>query len=299
MRASFVISEVFTGLRRNVTMTIAMILTTMVSLTLFGFGLLTAQTVSLTKDEYLDDIEVFIYLTEDISANDERCNQQPCEGLKRKLEEHPDVEWVDFRNREQAYEKFEQLFADQPEVLDLGRPEALPASLNVKLLDPTRPDVITQDFAEEAGVDRIHDGGQIVEQLAGALNFFRNIAFVVSIVLLAAALFLIANMVQVSAYTRRTEVNIMRLVGATRWYTQLPFLLEAIVAGVIGALLAIVLIVGLLTLVPGAIADQLRGVINFPPLFTSMMFVSPILLFTAIVIAGVTGYVTLRMRVRT
>ncbi|SNR86597.1 cell division transport system permease protein [Haloechinothrix alba] len=300
MRASFVFSEVVTGLRRNVTMTIAMILTTAISLAMLGGGLLIAQTVDLTKERYLDDIEVSIFLTDDVSANDESCTEDPCAALRQSLEESDEVETVIYQSRDEAYESFQRIFEEQPELVELARPEALPASLRVRLVDPERADVITEEYEGEAGIAQIQDQGVFLERLIDGLNSFRNITLVGSLALLAAALLLIANMVQISAFTRRTEVGIMRLVGATRWYTQLPFLLEAMVAGVIGAILAAGSLVGLQLFVVDGVLAELReaGIISLPSLLYTVLIVAPVLLVSAMVISAVTGYVTLRMYVR-
>ncbi len=299
MRASFVFSEVFTGLRRNVTMTVAMILTTMVSLLLLGGGLLVVRMIDKTQTVYEDKLQVNVYLTNDISANDKECQADPCKKLRTDLENDPAVETVTYENRDDAYERFKEIFASQPELVKLARPEALPASFNVKLFDPDRPEVIIQTFSGRPGVDSIADQSEFLDRFFDALNGVRDLTFVIALIQAVAALLLISNTVQVSAFTRRTEVGIMRLVGATRWYTQLPFLLEAVVAGVIGAVLAI----GLLVLAKLWFLDRLlegpfaAGVIR-PIEGLDILLISPWLLLTAIGISAVTGYVTLRLYVR-
>jgi cell division transport system permease protein len=299
MRASFVFSEVLTGLRRNVTMTVAMILTTMISLLLLGGGLLVVRMIDKTQAVYEDKLQVNVYLTNDISANDKGCQNDPCKGLRTALKNDPAVEEVTYENRDQAYKRFKEIFASQPELVKLARPEALPASFNVKLFDPDRPDVIIQEYSGRVGVDSIADQSEFLDRFFDALNGIRDLTFVIALIQAVAALLLISNTVQVSAFTRRTEVGIMRLVGATRWYTQLPFLLEAVVAGVIGAVLAI----GLLVLAKLWFLDRLlegpfaAGVIR-PIEGLDILLVSPWLLLTAIGISAVTGYVTLRLYVR-
>jgi cell division transport system permease protein len=299
MRASFVFSEVLTGLRRNVTMTVAMILTTMVSLLLLGGGLLVVRMIDKTQTVYEDKLQVNVYLTNDISENDKECQKDPCRALRSDLENDPAVESVKYENRDQAFARFKEIFASQPELVKLARPEALPASFNVKLYDPDRPEVIIQTFSGKVGVDSIADQSEFLDRFFDALNGVRDLTFVVALIQAVAALLLISNTVQVSAFTRRTEVGIMRLVGATRWYTQLPFLLEAVVAGVIGAVLAI----GLLVLAKLWFLDRLlegpfaAGVIR-PIEGLDILLISPWLLLTAIGISAVTGYVTLRLYVR-
>lgn len=299
MRASFVFSEVLTGLRRNVTMTVAMILTTMVSLLLLGGGLLVVRMIDKTQAVYEDKLQVQVYLTDDISANDKGCQEEPCRKLRTDLEGNPAVESVSYENRDQAYTRFKEIFSSQPELVKLARPEALPASFNVKLFDPDRPQVIIQTFSGRVGVESVTDQSEFLDRFFDALNGVRDLTFVIALIQAVAALLLISNTVQVSAFTRRTEVGIMRLVGATRWYTQLPFLLEAVVAGLIGAVLAI----GLLTLAKVWFLDRLlegpfaAGVIR-PIEGIDILMISPWLLLTAIGISAVTGYVTLRLYVR-
>ncbi|MEU4673145.1 permease-like cell division protein FtsX [Amycolatopsis sp. NPDC023774] len=296
MRASFVFSEVLTGLRRNVTMTIAMILTTAVSLAMLGGGLLAVRTIDKMKANFLAEVEVQVSLVEDISANDKNCSQPLCSGLRQSLQNNPGVESVVYENRDQAYERFKKIFASQPELLELTGPEALPASLQVKLKDPDRSAAIIAEYSGKPGVRKVDDQKKFLDRVFNVFNGIRNIAFGIALIMAIAALLLIANTIQVSAFTRRTEVGIMRLVGATRWYTQLPFLLEAVVAGVVGAVLGILfLLAAKLTFLDSVLTGEV-----FPQITTlELLFpVAPILLAVSVVISAITGYVTLRLYVR-
>jgi cell division transport system permease protein len=300
MRASFVLSEVLTGLRRNLTMTIAMILTTAVSLGLLGEGLLVVRMIDKTQALYQDKLEVSVYLVNDISANDKACAADPCRGLRSQLESDPAVESVQFENRDEAFERFKRIFEAQPELVKLARPEALPASFHVKLRNPERPEVISQTYSGKQGIESIIDQSEFLQRFFTALNGIRNLTFFIALIVALATLLLISNTVQVSAFTRRTEVGIMRLVGATRWYTQLPFLLEAVVAGVIGALLGIGLIAFLNGFFLGsALAGPINSGIVGPIGALDLLLVSPWLILIAVVISAITGYVTLRLYVRT
>ncbi|OQO89800.1 cell division protein FtsX [Saccharomonospora piscinae] len=298
MRASFVFSEVITGLRRNVTMTIAMILTTAISLGMFGGGLLFVRTIDKMQANYLDDVEVTVYLNDEVSDNDSACSSTTCTTLRQSLETNPAVESVVYENRDQAYQRFQEIFEGQPDLVELARPESLPASLHVKLFNPERSDVIVQEFSAMEGVDSVDDQNKFLDRFFGLLNAGRNGTFIVALIAALAAVLLIANTIQVSAFTRRTEVGIMRLVGATRWYTQLPFLLEAVVAGVLGAIIGTGGLVALKYLVLDSILATTGGVIP-PILLTDVLFpVSIILLGVSVLISSVTGYVTLRLYVR-
>jgi cell division transport system permease protein len=297
MRASFVFSEVLTGLRRNITMTIAMIITTAVSLATLGGGLLVVKTIDTMKDNFMADVEVTVFLTEDINANDKNCATPLCQQLRSEIENNQGVQSVIFENRDVAFERFKKIFQSQPELVGLARPESLPSSFRVKLKDPSRGAVIVEEFTGKPGVSKVDDQKVFLDRFFGLLNTGRDLAFVAALVMAIAALLLIANTIQVSAFTRRTEVGIMRLVGATRWYTQLPFLLEAVVAGAIGAVLAVGLLLGLKLI----FLDSVLGIVPvIPPVSVLDVFfpVAPILLAVSVLISAVTGYVTLRLYVR-
>ncbi|ANN20289.1 permease-like cell division protein FtsX [Amycolatopsis orientalis] len=296
MRASFVFSEVVTGLRRNVTMTIAMILTTAVSLAMLGIGLLAVGTIDKMKANFLSDVEVSVYLVNDISAGDPNCSQSACQSLRQSLQGNDGVESVVYENRAQAFERFKKMFESQPELLALTGPDALPASLHVKLKNPERSQAIIQEYTGKPGVSKVDDQQKALDRVFNALNAVRNLAFGAAVIMALAALLLIANTIQVSAFTRRTEVGIMRLVGATRWYTQLPFLLEAVVAGLVGALIGIVFLI----LTKVFLLDLVLTGDVFPAIsMLELLFpVAPILLAVSVIISAITGYVTLRLYVR-
>jgi cell division transport system permease protein len=296
VRFDFVVREVFTGLRRNVTMTVAMILTTAISLGLVGTGLLAVRTIDRTEQLYSDRVEVQVTLTSDVSANDTDCSQPICAGLKATLENSPLVASVRY---EQAYERYKQLFAGQS-LADIVRPQSLPATLRVRLADQQAGgEAVRQAMTGKVGVRNVIDQRDVVAKLFDFLGGVRNVTFALALVQAIAALLLISNTVQVSAFTRRTEVGVMRLVGATRWYTQLPFLIEAVVTGVVGALIAVGgLFVGKFLFIDGLLSGIVSSGVVPPVEISDVIWVSPFLVMIGAGIAAVTGYVTLRLYVR-
>ena len=300
MRASFLFSEVTTGLRRNLTMTIAMILTTAISLALFGAGLLVVQMAGKTERIFLDRVEVQVFLTEDISSLDPECEQDLCSTLRSDLESTDDVVSVQYLSRDDAVlDATDRVFADQPELAELVSADSFPASFKIKMSDPDRFAAIQDDFGTRPGVDSVLNQQDLVERLFGVLGGIRNGAFAIATIQAIAAVLLIANMVQIAAFTRRTEVGIMRLVGATRWYTQLPFLLEAVIAAIVGAALAIG---GLFVAKSMYVDDMLTEVYdaNIVARITDsdILLVSPFLVLVGVGMAALTSYVTLRLYVR-
>ena len=299
MRSDFVVREVATGLRRNVTMTVAMVLTTAISLALVGTGLLAVRTIDRTEQLYSDRVEVQVALTADVSAADKDCSQPICVGLRATLQNSPLVSSVTFESQQQAYERYLQLFKGQS-LAEVVRPQSLPATLRVKLADQNAgAQAVRSAMTGQVGVRSVIDQRDVVAKLFDFLGGMRNVTFALALAQAVAALLLISNTVQVSAFTRRVEVGVMRLVGATRWYTQLPFLIEAVVTGVVGA------VVASLTLLIGKYVffdELLSGIVSngvIPPIeLSDVLWVSPILLMIGAGVAAVTGYVTLRLYVR-
>ncbi|MDQ4039720.1 MAG: permease-like cell division protein FtsX [Actinomycetota bacterium] len=292
MRVNFVLSEVATGLRRNLTMTIAMIITTAISLGLLGAGLLIARQIAEMKEIYYDKIQVSIFLTDDIS-------EAQRSAIRDDLAGSDEVEDFLYESKDEAYARFRQQFREQPELVANTPADALPASFRVQLVNPERYPVINEAFAGMDGVDEVKDEGDFLDRLFGLLNGMRNATIAVAIVQALAALLLISNTIQLAAFNRRTETSIMRLVGASRWYTQLPFILEAAVAGLLGALLAF----GGLALTKVLFVDRtLAGPIKsgiIPPIeWSSILTISPLIALAGVGLASIAAYVTLRLYVR-
>ena len=296
MRFGFLLNEVWTGLRRNVTMTVAMILTTAISIGLLGGGLLVVRLADASRDIYLDRVESQVFLTNDVSANDPTCDADPCKALRSKIEGRDDVRSVRFLNRDDAYNDAIKKF---PQYKDVAGEDAFPASFVVKLDDPEQHKDFDDSMAGQPGVLNVLNQKELIDRLFAVLDGLSNAAFAVALVQAVGAILLIANMVQVAAYTRRTEVGIMRLVGASRWYTQLPFLVEAMLAALIGVLISIVgLIVVRALFLENALSQFYEANLIARVDYADILYIAPILVFVGVAMAGVTAYLTLRLYVR-
>jgi cell division transport system permease protein len=292
MRANFVVSEVTTGLRRNLTMTIAMIITTSISLGFFGGSLLVAHQISQMRSLYFDKLQVSIYLDDNITPPQR-------DSLRAGLESSPEVADYQYLTKEQAYDRFKKLFRGNPNLLQAAAPDDLPATYLVRLKNPQRYTVLNQQFSGQPGVAQVEGQSEVLDRIFALFNGIRNGAIFVAVIQALAALLLIANTIQVAAFNRRVETGIMRLVGASRWYTQLPFMLEAAIAGVAGAVLAVMwLVLAKVLFIDKLLAGPIRSGI-FPPLdMNSIILVSPWIGLTGIALAVVAAYVTLRLYVR-
>ncbi len=296
MRFGFLLNEVFTGLRRNVTMTVAMILTTAISIGLFGGGLLVIQLANHSRAIYLDRVESQVFLTNDVSANDATCDGDVCKALREKIEGRKDVKSVRFLNRDDAYNDAIKKF---PQYKDVASKDSFPASFIVKLNNPEQHKDFDAAMVGQPGVLNVLNQKELIDRLFAVLDALSNAAFAVAVVQAVGAILLIANMVQVAAYTRRTEIGIMRMVGATRWYTQLPFLLEAVLAATIGVVIAIIgLIIVRALFLENALNQFYQANLIARIDYADILYISPIMFFVGVAMAAVTAYVTLRLYVR-
>ena len=297
MRFGFLLNEVLTGLRRNVTMTAAMILTTAISLGLVGGGLLVVRLADNSREIYLDRVETQVFLTEDVSANDPACRANPCKALREAIEKRQDVKSLRFLNRQDAYDDAIRKF---PQYKDVAGKDSFPASFIVKLENPEQHKDFDSAMQGQPGVLSVLNQKDLIDRLFAVLNGLSNVAFAVALVQAVGAVLLIANMVQVAAYTRRTEIGIMRLVGASRWYTQLPFLLEAIVAATVGVVIAIIGLVLVRALfLENALRQFYQANLIVPVDYADIfVYVLPIILLLGVSMAALTAYGTLRLYIR-
>jgi cell division transport system permease protein len=293
MRVNFVLSEVATGLRRNLTMTVAMILTTAISLGLMGTGLLIAGMISEMKQIYYDKVQVSIFLADGVT-------DQQRQAIKSRLESSPEVKSYIYESKAEAYARFKEQFKQQPELVQNTPQDALPESFRVELVNPERYQVIAAEFPNgKDGVDQVRDEGDFLNRLFSLLNGARNATIAVAVIQALAALLLISNTIQLAAFNRRNETNIMRLVGASRWYTQLPFILEAAVAGLIGAVLAIGgLVLTKVLFVDKTLAGPIKAGIIPSVDWGQIATISPVIAGAGVGLAAIAAYVTLRLYVR-
>lgn len=299
MNWGFIFREGVKGLGRNLTMTIALVITTALSLALVGTGALISKATAETKDLYLDRVEVMVELDEDISANDKDCSSDACKQVRDTLQADSEVEQVTFRSREQSYQRFVELFQDsEPELVRETAPDALPAALHVRLKDPTNTAPLDK-VRDMPQVAVITDQADTVRSAAGTLNTFRNAAFAVAAAQALAAVFLIANMVQLAAYNRREQIGIMRMVGASRWFTQAPFVLEAVLSVLIGAVLATVGVwAGKQFVVDPMLGDLYSSQLIARVPDSAVWTVMPLVGLVAMVLGGIAAQVALRSYVR-
>jgi len=295
MRAGFLFSEVRIGLRRNLTMTFAVIVTVAISLSLLGIGLLSNSQVNAMKDYWYDKIEVSVFLcgslSESPSCSGGVVNAEQRTSIKSDLEALPVVQSVFYESQTEAFARFKERFKSSAIAQNVTA-DQLPESFRVKLKDPTQFDVVVSAFSGRPGVDVVQDQRSILEKFFQLLAVLRNGALIVGLLSVLTAALLISNTLRIAAFNRRRETGVMRLVGASSWSIQLPFLLEGVFAAFIGWMLAS----GLLAALKYVVETKVAPLLTFTKFFGwgEVAIASGWLLLTGLVVSTIASVVTLR-----
>lgn len=300
MRFQFVLSEIGIGLRRNLSMTVSVILVTTVSLLLLGVGILAQKQVGNMKNYWYDRVQVSIFLcgkdSDATSCADGEVTQAQRDAIRTELDSpalKPYIEKVYYESKQEAYTHFKEQFKGTV-LADNVTAEELPESYRVKLRDPTQYKAVSEAFRDRAGVEKVQDQNQILDRLFALLNGLKWGAWFVAGITLLSSVLLVATTIRLAAFTRRRETGIMRLVGASNLVIQLPFVLEGMIAAFVGAALAS----GILMLfthfaVQGWLKESLRFINNYVTVGDALTIV-PFLFVVGLLIAGVSSFLSLR-----
>jgi cell division transport system permease protein len=295
MRAGFVLSEVRIGLRRNMTMTFAVIVTVAISLTLLGVGLLANSQVRVMKDYWYNKIEVSVFLCGALSESTS-CTGGPVTAAQRAaiqsdLQALPVVQTVYYESQSEAYQHFQEQFKGSAIAQNVTA-EQLPESFRVKLKDPTQFAVVQSAFAGRPGVDTVQDERTILDKFFKLLGVLRDGALLIGIVSVLTAALLISNTLRLAAFNRRRETGVMKLVGASSFSIQLPFLLEGLIAALIGWAISTGFLAGFKALVDSKVAPLLSFTRFF--LWSDVWTASAMLLGIGFLVSGLASLITLR-----
>jgi len=295
MRAGFLLKEVRIGLRRNLTMTFAVVVTVAISLSLLGVGLLANAQVNAMKDYWYDKIEVSVFLCGTLSESPTCASgvvtEEQRTSIKADLEGLSVVDSVFYESQTEAFARFQERFKDSAIAQNVTA-DQLPESFRVKLTDPTQFDVVVSAFSGRPGVDIVQDQRSILEKFFKLLDVLRNGALLVGLFSVLTAALLISNTLRIAAFNRRRETGVMKLVGASSWSIQLPFLLE----GVFSAILGWVFATGLLSGLKYVVDDKVAPLLTFTKFFAwdQVWIASAILLGVGLFVSIFASAITLR-----
>ncbi|RAY12209.1 ABC transporter permease [Actinomadura craniellae] len=300
MRVQFVLQEIWIGLRRNLTMTISLVITVAIAMALFGTGLLIKAQVDSSKSYWYDKIEVSIFLCNKVSSNTQcgkaDATQEQKNQIKQTLDGLSQVAEVTYESKDQAFARFRESFASTPGFTQSARPGDIPDSYRVRLKNPQEYKEVVDAVYGMPGVDQVVNEQEILKKFFRILGGLQWAALLIALIQVFAAVMLVGNTVRLSAFNRRRETGIMRLVGASNTYIQLPFILEGAIAGMIGGLFAAVLLVGSKVF----LIDRLQGSLQFASQlsWTSVFGVIVFSICVGVLLCAVASFLTLRRYLR-
>lgn len=298
MRLRFVLSQIGNGLRRNLAMAISVVLVTFISLTFVGAAALLQMQVNKAKDDWYDRVEVSVFLCPAGQATEEcpdgEVTQEQIDEIEALLTSDALSEYVDtvyFESKTEAWDSFQERFGDQEWAQRITEDQMQP-SFRVKLVDPEQYQLIYDELSGRPGVQQVVDQRSILEPLFLVLNRATMISVGLAVVMIVTAVLLITTTIRLSAMSRRRETEIMRLVGASNFFIQLPFMLEGAIAALLGAVLAVG---GLWLGVHYIIERWLAESVVFMPFVDTgdVLTIAPILLAIGIGLAVISSLVTL------
>ncbi|MFD1721742.1 permease-like cell division protein FtsX [Amnibacterium endophyticum] len=302
MRLGLVLSEAGSGLRRNLSMVVSIVLVTFVSLTFVGTAALMQLQIGQMKNFWYDKAQVAVYLCND-AVQSASCptgvTKAETAAVEQALKTPPVNTFVQkyyFETQAQAYKNFQQQFKGNP-VADIVTPSILNEAFWINLKDPSQADALSQALSGMPGVDAVTDQRRLLDQIFAVLNTASITAAVIAAVMLVAATLLISTTIRLSAFSRRRELGIMRLVGASNRFIQTPFVVEGVIASLIGSVLAAATTVGIVQFfVQGYLARAQRDVafVTVP----DALVVVPILIGAGVLLAAVSSNVAISRYLR-
>jgi cell division transport system permease protein len=292
-RLSYFARETLVSLRRNILMTLAGILTVTVSLTLFGGILMLSHWVDHGTEKIKGGVRLEVYML--VNATDEQISD-----VRSELAHDPNVRSFRFLSKADAYDEFQHIFHDQPDLLNSISENDLPASFRVAPVRAEMTELVKEQYDTAPGVDEASTPDEALRGLLDATRIARLIFIVLSVVLLLSSLFLIVNTIRLATFARRREIEVMRLVGASNWFIRVPFVAEGLVQGIAGAGIAAGLVVALKNF---GFDHWFRGGNNFFATFFvttgDTIFIAFLVLALGALIGGVGAIVGLRRFLRT
>lgn len=297
MRLGLILSEVGQGFRRNLSMVVSVVLVTFISLTFFGAAILMQMQIGQMKDYWYDRAEVTVYMCIDIvqGCDGADATEEQVAAVQEQLDSDtlaPYIATVTFETPEEAFEHFQDQFAGNT-VVDLATIDSFGSSFRVKLNDPNESDVIIDSVTGMPGVDEVTDQRALLQPIFDVMNAASYTAIGIAALMLVTAVLLISTTIRLSAFSRRRELAIMRLVGASNRFIETPFILEGVLASLIGSLLASAAVVAIVQFFVGGYLAENFTDYSFIGLDDALL-VAPILIGVGAVLAALSASVAIR-----
>jgi cell division transport system permease protein len=250
----FLVSEALKGFGRTKGMSLSAIMVVTISMTILGFFIYVDQAIGNLASLAEKQIEVVVYLED---GHPEKTIRE----IADRISKWDAVDKVEYISKEKAISLLKDDLGDEGKLFEFVDSNPLPASLEIKVRDASMIDKVVDDVKKEAGVwiEEVSYGRELSEKLFTLTNMVRKAGTLLVLLSLLASIVIVISTIKLTVYAREDEIEIMRLVGATDWFIRLPFLLEGILVGLAGSLLA----VGILVFTSGLFATELAAVVPF------------------------------------
>ena len=257
-RITYLLREALINMGRNALVVVGAVLAVFVSLTLAFSALVLNELVQANTLQWQDGVHVIVWLKDEVRDG---VTFEAQMGLLDQVNGWEEVETATFVDKAKAYQEFQEMFASNPAMLDNVNPAILPASIRIKLNDIEQYRGIQLRLIDQPVVKEVTSPGESIEQLADLSNVLNMVGVVLAIVQGGSAIVLISNTIRMAIYARREEIGIMKLVGASNWFIRVPFLLEGMLQGFVGAVFAVGMVAFFRTRLEGI--DDTIGLFDF------------------------------------
>jgi cell division transport system permease protein len=283
LKVDYVLRETATNLTRNVTLTLASIITIAVSLVAFGAALLLNQALENAEGKWRGGIEFIVYMQP-------RVEDAQLKSVESDLRDSPDVKEIEYVDLDETWEEFKRLYREQPNIVETIDRSALPTSFKVVPTndDPRVVAALGDTFERKAGVREVIFAQETIEAMKRVFGKVGNAVIGAGLFLLGASILLILNTIRVAMFARRREIEVMKLVGATNWFIRVPFIVEGVVQALIGSALAVVGVFVARGLIEG-LAEEKFPLFSEFVIFTDELWTTSLIVVLLGVIVGAVG----------
>lgn len=285
--SEYFVREVFVSLKRNNWMSFASIGTVAVSLFVLGVFLLLVLNMNRMASTLESQVQISVYLQDELKGAEK-------DELEERISDLSGIQSVKYVDRDEAIERFRERLGDQKYLLDaLGDKNPLPDSFEVTVMQPSMVQTAAETIAQFDGVAEAKYGQDVVEHLFDITRLMRVFGLLLMVLLAGATIFIISNTIRLTVFARRKEIAIMKYVGATDWFIRWPFLLEGVVLGCIGGLIAAFALRSFYA----AMAAKVYNTLTFFPLmpqYPFMNYVSAAILVSGMVIGAIGSTISLK-----
>jgi cell division transport system permease protein len=283
---SYFIKEAITSLRHNGLMSLASVSTVALSLLILGLFLIVVLNLSHMASSLESQVQVTVFLQDNLSDKEQT-------AISQQIKKISGVKKFEYISKEEALKRFRESLGDQQDMLNALEDNPLPNGYDISAERPEQVEGIARAISNIQGVEKVRYGKESIEKLFALTKVMRTFGLVLIVFLGFAAMFIISNTIRITVFARRKEIHIMKYVGATDWFIRWPFLIEGMILGLTGALIAVLLIIKTYTIVTGHVEESI-AFLSILPRYPLLTYLTAFLLAVGTTIGAIGSTISLR-----